>query len=96
MASPFLATIDETLDFAYPRLVEGRESRKSVQVAVRDEINSLVLGGGREIENENSPKEDTVPNRLWLVIVLKVEEFNIHRVLIDNESSAYIIYLPAF
>lgn len=65
MASPFLATIDETPDSAYPRLVEGRESRRSVQAAVGDEINSLVSGGGREIENENSPKEDTVPNRLW-------------------------------
>ncbi|GFS28594.1 hypothetical protein Acr_00g0013360 [Actinidia rufa] len=55
----------ETPDSAYPRLVEGRESRRSVQAAVGDEINSLVSGGGREIENENSPKEDTVPNRLW-------------------------------
>lgn len=27
MASPFLATIDETPDSAYPRLVEGREYR---------------------------------------------------------------------
>ena len=31
-----------------------------------------------------------------LVIMLKVEEFNIHQVLIGNESSANIIYLPAF
>ena len=31
-----------------------------------------------------------------LVIVLRVEEFNIHRVLIDNGSSADIIYLLAF
>ncbi|XP_075640496.1 uncharacterized protein LOC142612268 [Castanea sativa] len=31
-----------------------------------------------------------------LVIMLKVEEFNIHQVLIDNGSSANIIYLPAF
>ena len=31
-----------------------------------------------------------------LVIMLRVEEFNIHRVLIDNGSSANIIYLPAF
>ena len=31
-----------------------------------------------------------------LVIMLRVEEFNIHRVLIDNGSSADIIYLPAF
>ena len=31
-----------------------------------------------------------------LVIMLRVEEFNIHRVLINNGSSADIIYLPAF
>ena len=31
-----------------------------------------------------------------LVIMLKVEEFNIHQVLIDNGSSADIIYLPMF
>ena len=31
-----------------------------------------------------------------LVIILKVEEFNIHQVLINNGSSADIIYLPAF
>ena len=31
-----------------------------------------------------------------LVIMLRVEEFNIHRVLINNGSSADIIYLPKF
>ena len=31
-----------------------------------------------------------------LVIMLRVEEFNIHWVLIDNGSLADIIYLPAF
>ena len=31
-----------------------------------------------------------------LVIMLRVEEFNIHRVLIDNGSSVDIIYLPMF
>ena len=31
-----------------------------------------------------------------LVIMLRVEEFNIHQVLIDNESLADIIYLLAF
>ena len=36
------------------------------------------------------------PHEDPLVIMLKVEEFNIHRVLIDNGSSANIIYLPAF
>ena len=31
-----------------------------------------------------------------LVIMLRVEEFNIHQVLIDNRSSTDIIYLPMF
>ena len=31
-----------------------------------------------------------------LVIMLRVEEFNIHLVLIDNRSSTDIIYLTAF
>ena len=31
-----------------------------------------------------------------LVIMLRIEEFNIHRVLIDNGSSVDIIYLPTF
>ena len=36
------------------------------------------------------------PHDDLLVIMLKVEEFNIHQVLIDNGSSADIIYLPVF
>lgn len=31
-----------------------------------------------------------------MVIMLKMEEFNMHRVLVDNGSSADIIYLLAF
>ena len=36
------------------------------------------------------------PHYNQLLIMLKVEEFNIHRMLIDNGSSADIVYLPAF
>ena len=36
------------------------------------------------------------PHNDLLVIMLRIEEFNIHRVLIDNGSSADIVYLPAF
>ena len=36
------------------------------------------------------------PHNDPLVIILRVEEFNIHRVLISNESLADIIYLPVF
>ena len=31
-----------------------------------------------------------------LVMMLRLEEFNIHQVLVDNGSSTDIIYLPAF
>ena len=31
-----------------------------------------------------------------LVIMLNIEGFNVKRILVDNESSTYIIYLPAF
>ena len=36
------------------------------------------------------------PHNDSLVIMLKVEEFNIHRVFINNKILADIIYLPAF
>ena len=36
------------------------------------------------------------PHNDPLVIMLRVKEFNIHRVLINNGSLADIIYLPAF
>ena len=44
----------------------------------------------RDGHNIRQPHDDL------LVIMLKVEELNIHRVLIDNRSSADIIYLPTF
>ena len=31
-----------------------------------------------------------------LVVMLRIKEFNIHQVLINNGSSANIIYLPVF
>ena len=44
----------------------------------------------RDGRNIRQPHDDP------LVIMLRVEEFNIHRVLINNGSLADIIYLPAF
>lgn len=44
----------------------------------------------RGARNIRQPHDDL------LVIMLKIEEFNIHRVLVDNGSLAYIIYLPAY
>ena len=48
-----------------------------------------IVFSGRDGHNIRQPHDDP------LVIILRVEEFNIHRVLIDNESSTDIIYLPA-
>ena len=36
------------------------------------------------------------PHNDLLVIMLKIKEFNMHRVLMDNGSLADIIYLPSF
>ena len=36
------------------------------------------------------------PHDDQLVIMLRMEEFNMHRVLINNGSLANIIYLPTF
>ena len=79
---------------------------KSLKKAQGREINSIHSG----LSPMKMPKNDE-PNIVFserdgrgirqphddpLVIVLKVEEFNIHQVLIDNRSSADIIYLPTF
>ena len=44
----------------------------------------------RDSHNIKQPHDDL------LIIMLRVKEFDIHRVLIDNESSAHIIYFPTF
>ena len=73
-------------------------------------LKSLKKAQGRKINSVHSqlplmkiPKNDEPdifgirqPHEDLLVITLRVEEFNIHRILIDNGSSANIIYLPMF
>ena len=44
----------------------------------------------RDDRNIRQPHDDP------LIIILRVKEFNIHRVLINNGSSANILYLPMF
>ena len=46
--------------------------------------------------SERDGREIRQPYDNPLVIMLRVEEFNIHWVLIDNRSSTDIIYLPTF
>ena len=79
---------------------------KSLKKAHGKEINSIHLQllpmkmpKNDEHDIVFSKKDDRgikQPSEDPLVIMLKVEEFNIHRVLIDNRSSADIIYLPTF
>ena len=46
--------------------------------------------------SERDDRSIRQPHEDLPVIMLRAEEFNIHRVHIDNESLTYIIYLPAF
>ena len=61
-------------------------------------LKSLKKAYGKEINSVHSrlPSMKMPKNDEPLVIMLRVEEFNIHRVLIDNRSSVDIIYLPMF
>ena len=59
-----------------------------VKMPRSDELNIIFLE--RDSCDIRQPHDDP------LVIMLRVKEFNIHRVLIDNGSSTDIIYLPAF
>ena len=79
---------------------------KSLKKAQGREINSIhsrlppMKTPRNEKPNIVFPERDDrgirLPHNNPLIIMLRVEKFNIHRVFIDNESSAYIIYLLAF
>ena len=60
----------------------------SMKMPRNDEPN--IVFSKRDSHSIRKPHDDP------LIIMLKVEEFNIHRVLIDNGRSANIIYLTAF
>ena len=88
------------------RRINGGRMLKSLKKTHEREINSVhsrlppmkmprndepdIVFSGRDGHGIRQPYDDP------LVIMLRVEEFNIHRVLIDNGSSANIIYLLAF
>ena len=46
--------------------------------------------------NEKDARGVKQPHNDPLVIMLTIEEFNTKRILVDNDSSTDIIYLPAF
>ena len=82
------------------------ETLKSLKKAHEREINNVhsplppmkmprndepdIVFSERDGRSIRQPHDDS------LVIMLRVEEFNIHQVLIDNRSSTDIIYLPMF
>jgi len=87
------------------KLVASRSS-KSLKKAYAREMNSdhsrcpssrmprsselYIIFSERDIHSVRKPHEDL------LVIMLKIEEFNLQQVLIDNGSSVHIIYLLAY
>ena len=77
-----------------PKKAQGKEINSvhsclpPMKMPKNDEFDIVFLErGGRDIRQ---PHDDP------LVIMLRLEEFNIHWVLIDNRSSANIAYLPGF
>ena len=83
-----------------------RGSSKSLKKAYAREVNSIHSQfPPSKMSRYNEPniifsKKDACgirqPHNDPLVIKLRMEEFNMHRVLINNGSLANIIYLPAF
>ncbi|XP_075633719.1 uncharacterized protein LOC142606220 [Castanea sativa] len=85
-------TADKTLKSlkrAQEREINNIHSRfPPMKMPRNDEPNIVFLE--RDSRGIRQPYDDP------FVIMLRVEKFNIHRVLIDNESSADIVYLPTF
>ena len=79
----------KSLKKAQGRKINSIHSRlPPVKVPKNDE--SDIVFSERDSSSIKQPHNDP------LVIMLKVEEFNIHQVLIDNRSLVDIIYMPAF
>ena len=90
-------------------IVEGtavtRSSKKARKTYLRMVQNVQLTGSVPKIARRESPiigflEEDA--RRLHhshndvLVISIRIEDYNLHRVLVDNGSSADILYYPAF
>ena len=79
----------EVLEKAYGKEINSVHSRlPPMKMPKNDEPNIVFLE--RDYRNIKQPHDDP------LVIMLRIEEFNIHHVLIDNGSSTDIIYLLEF
>ena len=73
----------------YLRMVQNVQLTSSVlKIAQRE---SPIIGFSEEDARRlHHPHDDA------LVVSIRVEDYNMHRVLVDNGSSAYILYYPAF
>ena len=90
-------------------IVEGTaatgSSRKAHKTYLRMVQNIQLMGAILKIARRKGPiigfsKEDVRrlrhPHDNALIVSLRVEDYNMHRVLVDNGSSADILYYPAF
>ena len=73
----------------YLRMVQNVQLTRSVpKIAWRE---SPIIGFSKEDARRlHHPHDDA------LVVSIRVEDYNVHRVLVDNGSSADILYYPAF
>ena len=79
----------KSLKKAYAREVNNVHSRFSPSEAPK--YNELkIIFSERDARGIRQPHDDP------LVVMLEMEEFNMHWVLVDNGSLVDIIYLPAF
>ena len=83
-----------------------RGPSKSLRKAYMREVNSVHYC----LPSSKAPKRDNLdisfskrdakgirqPHDDPLVIMLRIEEYNIHQILIDNRSSIDILYMPTF
>ena len=74
---------------AYLRMVQNVQLTGSMPKIVRRE--SLIIGFSEEDARRlHHPHDDA------LVVSIRIEDYNMHRVLVDNGSSTDILYYPAF
>ena len=74
---------------AYVREVNSVQSQFPPSKVLRCSVPDIVFSK-KDAHGVRQPHDNP------LVIMLRMEEFNMHQVLVDNGSSANIIYLPTF
>ena len=73
----------------YLRMVQNVQLMGSVPKITRRE--SPIIGFSEEdVQRLHHPHDDAQ------VVSIRIEDYNMHRVLVDNGSSADILYYPAF